>query len=111
LQARFPVIKFLHVAPGLVQTNVMTNQNVPFLLKQIITYVVYLIAIRSFGYTVQSNANLPVFLAANPAAEDVMKKEGFFLTDKNKKATISPYAADEKNQQAVFDKLLAYLSM
>ncbi|KIW05847.1 uncharacterized protein PV09_03050 [Verruconis gallopava] len=109
LQSRFPQISFFHISPGLVQTDVMTNQNVPFPLKQIATYILFPIASRTFGYTVQSYADLPVFLAANPAAEKIIKSEGFFLTDKNKKVSVSPYALDKKNQTAVFEKLLSYL--
>jgi NAD(P)-dependent dehydrogenase (short-subunit alcohol dehydrogenase family) len=110
LQTNFPEIKFFHVFPGLVQTNVMANQNVPFPIKQLITYIVYPIASRTFGNTVESYANIPVFLAGNKAAEELTEKEGYFLDNNNKKASLSPYALGKDNQEAVFNKLKGYLS-
>jgi NAD(P)-dependent dehydrogenase (short-subunit alcohol dehydrogenase family) len=110
LQANFPQIKFFHVFPGLVQTNIMTNQNLPVPVKQLINYVVYPIASRTFGNTVESYADIPVFLAANKAAEELAEKEGYFLDNNNKKASLSPYALAKDNQEAVFNKLKGYLS-
>jgi NAD(P)-dependent dehydrogenase (short-subunit alcohol dehydrogenase family) len=109
LQSKFPQIKFFHISPGLVQTDVMTNQGVPFPVRELMTYVILPIASRTFGNTTTSYADIPVFLAANDGRESVIEKEGYFLDHRNKKASPSPYAMDEKNQQAVFEKLVKYL--
>jgi NAD(P)-dependent dehydrogenase (short-subunit alcohol dehydrogenase family) len=109
LQSKFPQIKFFHIAPGLVQTDVMINQGVPFPVREILTYVVFPIASRTFGNTISSYADVPIFLAANERSESVIEKEGYFLDNKNKKVSLSPYAMDEKKQQAVFEKLKGYL--
>jgi NAD(P)-dependent dehydrogenase (short-subunit alcohol dehydrogenase family) len=109
LQSKFPQITFFHISPGLVQTNVMINQGVPFPVRELLTYVVFPIASRTFGNTITSYADIPVFLAANGRRESVIVKEGYFLDNKNKKTNLSPYAIYEKNQQAVFEKLKGYL--
>lgn len=109
LQSKFPQIKFFHISPGLVQTDVMINQGVPFPVRELMTYVVFPIASRTFGNTVTSYADIPVFLAANERRESLIEKEGYFLTNNNKKTPLSPYAMDEKNQKAVFEKLNGYL--
>ncbi|MCJ1407211.1 hypothetical protein MMC19_001282 [Ptychographa xylographoides] len=108
LQSKFPQIKFFHVSPGLVQTDIMYNQGVPFPLREILTYVVFPIASRTIGNTVASYADIPLFLAANRGREDVIVKEGYFLDNKNMKINVSPYALNEKNQQAVLEKLKGY---
>jgi NAD(P)-dependent dehydrogenase (short-subunit alcohol dehydrogenase family) len=109
LQNNFPHIKFFHIAPGLVQTDVMINQGVPSPVRELITYVVFPIASRTFGNTPTSYADIPLFLAANERRESVVEQEGYFLDNKNKKTNLSPYAVDEKNQRAVFEKLRGYL--
>ena len=109
LQSKFPQIKFFHVSPGAVQTGVKMNQDVPFPLRQFLSHVVMPIAARTFGDTRASYADIPLFLAANPKRESVIAKEGYFLNNKNKKANLSPYAANEKNQQAMFEKLNGYV--
>ncbi|KAJ2958127.1 hypothetical protein NQZ79_g6240 [Umbelopsis isabellina] len=109
LQINFPHIKFFHISPGLVQTNVMINQGVPFPVLELLTYVVFPIASRTFGNTTTSYADIPVFLAANEARESVILKEGYFLDNKNRKTSLSPYAMNEMNQCAVFEKLKQYL--
>jgi NAD(P)-dependent dehydrogenase (short-subunit alcohol dehydrogenase family) len=109
LQSKFPHIKFFHVSPGLVQTEVMINQGVPFPIRELITYVIFPIASRTFGNTPTSYADIPVFLAANGGRENTVEKEGYFLDNNLKKMSPSPYAIDEKNQQAVFEKLKGYL--
>jgi hypothetical protein len=87
----------------------MINQGVPFPVRELLTYVVFPIASRTFGNTITSYADIPVFLAANGRRESVIVKEGYFLDNKNKKTSLSPYAIYEKNQQAVFEKLKGYL--
>jgi NAD(P)-dependent dehydrogenase (short-subunit alcohol dehydrogenase family) len=109
LQRKFPKINFFHVSPGIVQTDVMTNNGVPLPLKLAITYIVYPIAIWTFGNTPDSYADIPVFLAANEDRESVIVKEGFFLSNKNKKISPHPYAMVEKNQEAMFEKLKWYM--
>jgi hypothetical protein len=109
LQSKFTPIKFFHLAPGLVQTDVMLNQGVPFPFKQLMTYVLMPIAARTVGNSVTSYADIPVFLAGNSNRESLVKEEGYFLDVKNKKANLSPYALDKKNQEAVFEKLKSYL--
>jgi hypothetical protein len=52
---------------------------------------------------------IPLFLAANERRDSVVEQEGYFLDNKNKKTNLSPYAVDEKNQRAVFEKLRGYL--
>jgi hypothetical protein len=47
-------------------------------------------------------------LAANKNREAVVASQGYFLDQKNKGVKISPYAADKKNQEAVFEKLKGY---
>jgi hypothetical protein len=64
---------------------------------------------RELGNTIQSYAEIPVFLAANEKRKNVIENEGYFLDHKNMKIRPSPYAMDEKNQQAVFEKFLGYL--
>jgi NAD(P)-dependent dehydrogenase (short-subunit alcohol dehydrogenase family) len=109
LQSKFPQIKFFHVSPGLVQTNVMVNQGVPFPIRELITYIIFPIASRTIGNSVESYSDIPLFLAANERRKSVIEKEGYFLNHKNKQLSQSPYAMNEKNQQAVFDKLKSYL--
>jgi NAD(P)-dependent dehydrogenase (short-subunit alcohol dehydrogenase family) len=109
LQSLFPQNKFFHVFPGFVSTNVMVNQNTPFLIKYLVTYILYPIAALTFGNSVQSYADLPVFLAANERSNSLADAEGYYLDNKNKKASLSPYALSEVNQQAVFEKLKAYI--
>lgn len=109
LQSKFLTISFFHLAPGLVQTDVMVNQGVPFPFKQIMTHVVFPIAARTFGNTVASYADIPVFLAANDANKEVIGKEGYFLGERNTKASLSPYSLDENNQTAVLERLKSYL--
>ncbi|KFY28573.1 hypothetical protein V491_00396 [Pseudogymnoascus sp. VKM F-3775] len=109
LQSHFPKIKFFHVAPGLVQTDIMTNQGVPAPMRLAINYIVFPIAARTFGNTTTSYADIPVFLAANEGREAVVAAEGYFLNEKNKKVAPNPYALEEKNQEAVFEKLKGYL--
>ena len=109
LQSRFPKIRFFHIFPGLVATNVMVNQNVPAPIKYLITYILYPIASRTIGNSPQSYADLPVFLAGNEQVNVLIEREGYFLDNNNKKASLSPYALDAKNQQAVFEKLKSYL--
>jgi NAD(P)-dependent dehydrogenase (short-subunit alcohol dehydrogenase family) len=109
LQSKFPQINFFHISPGLVQTNVMVNQGIPFPLRELITYVVFPIASRTFGNTVESYADIPVFLAANEKRKIVIEKEGYFLSNKNTKLSPNPFAMDEKNQQATFEMLKGYL--
>jgi hypothetical protein len=87
----------------------MTNQGVPFPINLIVNYLIYPIAARTFGNTALSYADIPVFLAANPAREALVEKEGLFLDNGNKKAALSPYALDEGNQEKVFAKLKGYL--
>lgn len=111
LQSKFPQIRFFHISPGLVQTNVMINQGVPSPMRELITHVIFPIASRTFGNTPTSYADIPVFLAANKGRDSVIEKEGYFLDHKNKKASPSPYAMDEKNQQAAFEKLKGYLEV
>lgn len=111
LQSKFPSIKFLHISPGLVQTDVTMNQGVPTPVRQIITYVVFPIAARTFGNTPTSYADIPVFLAGNKGREEVIEKEGLFLDVKNKRVNPHPYAMDEKNQQEVFERLMRYLKV
>lgn len=110
LETKFPKIKFFHVFPGLVATDVAGNQNLPFPMKQLLNYIVYPIAARTIGNTADSYADIPVFLAGNKAAEALAEKEGYFLDNKNNKAALSPYALDKENQEAVFQKLLVYFS-
>ncbi|KFY13547.1 hypothetical protein V492_03195 [Pseudogymnoascus sp. VKM F-4246] len=109
LQSHFPKIKFLHLAPGFVQTNVTTNNDIPALLRLGISYIVFPIAARTFGNTATSYADIPVFLAANEEREALVAREGYFLDVKNKRVNLSPYATEEKNQEAVFEKLKGYL--
>jgi hypothetical protein len=109
LQSRFPQLRFFHIFPGLVSTNVMVNQGTPFLIKYFVTYVLYPIAARTFGNSVQSYADIPVFLAANEKANTLAEIEGYFLDNKSRRASLSPYALDEANQQAVFEKLKSYI--
>ncbi|KFZ18333.1 hypothetical protein V502_04146 [Pseudogymnoascus sp. VKM F-4520 (FW-2644)] len=109
LQSHFPQIKFFHVAPGLVQTDVTTNQDVPAPLRLAITYVVFPIAARTFGNTTTSYADIPVFLAANEGREAVVAEEGYFLDQKIKRVIPNPYATEKKNQEAVFERLKGYL--
>jgi len=109
LQSRFPKIRFFHVFPGLVSTNVMANQNVPAPIKYLVTYVVNPIASRTFGNTPQSYAEIPVFLAGNKQVDELVEAQGLFLDNANKKASLSPYALDKKNQDAVFEKMMSYM--
>lgn len=110
LQSWFPHIRFFHIFPGFVSTNVMINQNTPFPIKQIVSYVLYPIARWTIGNSVQSYADVPVYLAGNREVDALVEKEGYFLDNKNKKASLSPYALDESNQQAVFEKLNSYMA-
>lgn len=109
LQSHFPLIKFFHLSPGLVQTDVMNNQHVPAPIRLAINYVVFPIAARTFGNTTTSYADIPVFLAANEERGAVVAEEGYFLNEKNKRVNPNPYALEEKNQEAVFEKLKEYL--
>lgn len=109
LQSRFPQIKFFHISPGLVQTDTTTNQGVPAPLRLLINHVVLPIAARTFGNTITSYADIPVFLAANDGREALVKEEGYFLDVKNKRVVPNPYATEEKNQEAVFERLKGYL--
>lgn len=108
LQNRFPQIKFFHISPGIVSTNTTINQGVPLPMRIMINYVVGPIAARTFGNTATSYADIPVFLAANKNREAVVASQGYFLDQKNKGVKITPYAADKKNQEAVFEKLKGY---
>ncbi|OBT60798.1 hypothetical protein VE03_09893 [Pseudogymnoascus sp. 23342-1-I1] len=109
LQTHFPQLNFFHLAPGLVQTDVMINQGVPAPIRLAITYVVFPIAARTFGNTPTSYADIPVFLAANEGREAVVAGEGYFLNEKIKRVDPNPYALEVKNQEAVFEKLKGYL--
>ncbi|KAK9456282.1 hypothetical protein V1511DRAFT_510092 [Dipodascopsis uninucleata] len=109
LQNKFSQIKFFHISPGAVQTNVMVNQGVPSPVRWLFTYVIFPIASRTVGNTITSYADIPVFLAANEKRESVIAKEGYFLDSKNKKINLSPYAMNGKNQQVVLEKLIEYL--
>lgn len=109
LQSRFPKIRFLHIFPGLVSTKVMANQNVPAPIKYLVTYVIYPIVSRTVGNTPQSYAEIPVFLAGNEKADELIGAQGFFLDNANKKAALSPYALEKKNQDAVFEKMKSYM--
>ncbi|KFY23499.1 hypothetical protein V493_05828 [Pseudogymnoascus sp. VKM F-4281 (FW-2241)] len=108
-QSHFPQIKFFHLSPGLVQTDIMANQGVPAPLRLAIDYVIFPIAARTFGNTTTSYADIPVFLAANEGREAVVAGEGYFLNQKNKRVNPNPYATEEKNQEAVFERLRGYL--
>jgi NAD(P)-dependent dehydrogenase (short-subunit alcohol dehydrogenase family) len=110
LQRKFPSITYFHIYPGLVQTEVMTNQGMPFPIGPLINYIVYPIAARTFGNTATSYADIPVFLAANNSRDALVDKEGLFLDNKSQKAALSPYALDEANQEKVFEKLKGYLN-
>lgn len=109
LQSKLPQLNFFHVSPGLVQTDVMVNQGVPFPMPELMTYIVFPIAARTIGNSVASYADIPVFLAANEERKGMVEKDGYFLDNKNKRVTPSPSARDEGNQMAVFEKLVGYL--
>ncbi|KFZ05779.1 hypothetical protein V501_08027 [Pseudogymnoascus sp. VKM F-4519 (FW-2642)] len=109
LQTHFPQLKFFHLAPGFVQTDIMTNQDVPTPIRLAINYIVFPLAARSFGNTTTTYADIPVFLAANEEREAVVEAEGYFLNEKNKRVELNLYATEEKNQEAMFETLKGYL--
>jgi hypothetical protein len=109
LQNKFPTIKFFHLSPGLVQTEVMNNQGVPFPFRQLVNNVVFPIAARTFGNTATSYAEIPVFLAGNEDRDTVVEKQGLFLDQKLHRVKMSPFVLDEKNQETVFEQLKGYM--
>lgn len=109
LQNRFPHLRFFHLSPGLVQTNGMYNQGVPWPMRVLMIWVVFPLAARTVGNTVASYAEIPMFWAANKKSEEMAKTEGFFLDQRGKKVAVSPFATDKGHQDAVFEKLKEYL--
>ena len=51
-----------------------------------------------------------MFLAANGQADAVFAREGYFLSEANKKAALAPWALKGENQDAVFEKLMSYIN-
>jgi len=102
LQSRFPHLRFFHLAPGLVHTDVVHNQHIPWPLRVLFAWVIFPVV----GDTVMSYAEVPVFWAANGQSKEVARKNGFFLDQKGRGKGLSPFALDEGNQLAVFEKLI-----
>ena len=80
------------MVPGLVQTDVLMNADMPYGLKYLATYAINRIAARTFDNTAASYPDTPVLLAANKKAIQLVEKQGIFLKQKNMMVSLGLYA-------------------
>lgn len=100
-----PDVQYLHLFPGIVKTNVMTNtgQSAFFVWMSWVAGVLV-------GRTIDAYAEIPFFLTANPDGRKSVERGGMFWNDRLKKVSAAPRAGDEATRKAIWDWLLAQMA-
>ncbi|KZV90358.1 NAD(P)-binding protein [Exidia glandulosa HHB12029] len=98
--AKISTAQFTHLFPGIVRTAVLANSG-----QSSIVVWIHWLAGFVIGQTVESYAEIPFYLTANPEGRKLIEREGGWLNENLKKLAPSPASEDVATRQIIWSWL------